>query len=68
MNAPRQSLDLILQTLPALQNPTVSPLADKEWLAVEAVLPEKSVRDLLPNLKRAGATGIVEYPLNKVIY
>jgi ATP phosphoribosyltransferase len=68
MNAPRQSLDLILQTLPALHNPTVSPLADKEWLAVEAVLPEKSVRDLLPNLKRAGATGIVEYPLNKVIY
>jgi ATP phosphoribosyltransferase len=68
MNVPRSSMDVVLKTLPALQNPTVSPLADEAWLAVEVILPEKSVRDLIPGLKRAGATGIVEYPLNKVIY
>lgn len=68
MNIPRSSLDSVLETLPALQNPTVSPLADEGWLAVEVILPDKSVRDLIPCLKRAGATGIVEYPLNKVIY
>jgi ATP phosphoribosyltransferase len=68
MNVPRASMDVVLKTLPALQNPTVSPLADESWLAVEVILPEKSVRDLIPDLKRAGATGIVEYPLNKVIY
>jgi ATP phosphoribosyltransferase len=68
MNAPRSGLQEILSILPALQNPTISPLADEGWLAVEVILPEKSVRTLIPGLKRSGATGIVEYPLNKVIY
>ncbi len=52
----------------ALQNPTVSQLADERFIAVEVVLSEKDVRDLIPKLKRAGATGLVEYPLNKVIF
>jgi ATP phosphoribosyltransferase len=46
----------------------VSQLADADWLAAEVILSEKEVRDLIPRLKRAGATGLVEYPLNKVIY
>ena len=54
--------------LPALQNPTVSQLADDRFVAVETVLSEREVRDLIPKLKRAGATGLVEYPLNKVIF
>jgi ATP phosphoribosyltransferase len=68
MNLPTAHQDEILGLLPALQNPTLSPLADPAWIAAEVVLPEKSVRDLIPALKRAGATGLVEYPLNKVIY
>jgi ATP phosphoribosyltransferase len=54
--------------LPALKNPTLSPLSDDGWVAVETVIEEKVVRDLIPKLRRAGAEGIVEYPLNKVIY
>lgn len=68
MNVPVKSKDVLLGLLPALQNPTLSPLADPEWVAAEVILSEKEVRDLIPSLKRAGATGIVEYPLNKVIY
>lgn len=68
MNVPMASKDVVLGLLPALQNPTLSPLADPEWVAAEVILSEKEVRDLIPALKRAGATGIVEYPLNKVIY
>ncbi|MBI5707299.1 MAG: ATP phosphoribosyltransferase [Armatimonadetes bacterium] len=68
MNVPMASKDVVLGLLPALQNPTLSPLADSEWVAAEVILSEKEVRDLIPALKRAGATGIVEYPLNKVIY
>lgn len=68
MNAPRAGLNEILSLLPALQNPTISQLADPEWVAVEVILGERESRDLLPRLKRAGATGLVEYPLNKVIY
>jgi ATP phosphoribosyltransferase len=67
MNAPRARLDQILAVLPAMKRPTISGLADEEWVAVETILPEKTVRDLIPQLKRAGAEGIVEYPLNKVI-
>ncbi len=67
MNAPKASLDEILSLLPALTSPTVSPLHDPEWVAVESILPEKTVRELIPALKRAGAAGIVEYPLNKVV-
>jgi ATP phosphoribosyltransferase len=68
MNLPTGRKDAILGILPALQNPTVSPLADPDWIAAEVILNERQVRDLIPALKRAGATGLVEYPLNKVIY
>ncbi|HRK21764.1 MAG TPA: ATP phosphoribosyltransferase, partial [Fimbriimonadaceae bacterium] len=68
MNLPIAQKDEILSLLPALQNPTISPLADPAWVAAEVILPEKEVRNLIPALKRAGAAGLVEYPLNKVIY
>lgn len=68
MNVPRAKMDEIRAVLPALQNPTISPLADENWVALEVILGEKDSRDLIPALHRAGATGIVEYPLNKVIY
>jgi ATP phosphoribosyltransferase len=68
MNLPRAQQDEILGLLPSLQNPTLSQLANSDWLAAEVILGEKEVRDLIPKLKRAGATGLVEYPLNKVIY
>lgn len=68
MNVPKEALDQVVQVLPALKKPTISHLAEEGWVAVEVVLEEKMVRDLVPALKRAGATGIVEYPLNKVIY
>jgi ATP phosphoribosyltransferase len=67
LNAPRQRLDAVLQVLPALNSPTVSSLHDPEWVAVNTILEEGVVRDVLPRLKAAGATGIVEYPLNKVV-
>jgi ATP phosphoribosyltransferase len=67
LNAPRESLDAIVKLLPAEKSPTVSPLADGKWVAVEVIVEEKSERDLIPKLKRAGATGIISYPLNKVI-
>jgi len=68
MNLPKAHQAQILGLLPSLKNPTLSPLADPEWLAAEVILSEREVRDLIPALKRAGATGLVEYPLNKVIY
>jgi ATP phosphoribosyltransferase len=67
MNAPRATLAEILGLLPAMKRPTISPLADEGWVALETILPESTVRDLIPKLKRAGAEGLVEYPLNKVI-
>jgi ATP phosphoribosyltransferase len=67
LNAPKDKLDEILAVLPALTSPTVSPLHNSDWVAVESILPERTVREILPNLKRAGAAGIVEYPLNKVV-
>jgi len=67
MNVKRSNLDKVTAILPALQKPTVSPLSDPEWVAVNTVVDEAVVRDLLPQLKRAGASGIVEYPLNKII-
>ena len=68
MNAPREKLPRILELLPSLKRPTVSPLWDtSDWIALEIVADEKAVRDLIPRLKEAGATGIIEYPLNKVI-
>ena len=68
MNAPTQNLDKIAAILPALHAPTVMPLSDKNWHAVESVLDEKVVRDIVPQLRQAGAQGIIELPLNKVIF
>ena len=68
MNVPLNGLKKILSLLPALQTPTIAPLSNKEWVDVDTIIEEKTVRDLIPRLKRAGAEGIVEYPLNKVIY
>ena len=68
MNLPAARKDAILAILPSVGSPTLSPLADPAWLAAETILSELQVRELIPALKRAGATGLVEYPLNKVIY
>lgn len=68
MNVKADNLKKILSLLPALQTPTVAPLSNKKWVDVDTILEESVVRDLIPKLKRAGAEGIVEYPLNKVIY
>jgi ATP phosphoribosyltransferase len=54
--------------LPALRNPTVSPLAQKGWVAIETIIDETVVREIIPELKQLGAEGIIEYPLNKVVY
>lgn len=67
LNAPKGALDGILKLLPALHTPTVSTLSDEGWFAVETVLDEVAARELIPELKRAGAQGIIEYGLNKVI-
>ncbi|MGA1865226.1 MAG: ATP phosphoribosyltransferase [bacterium] len=67
MNVKKADLDHIVSILPALHTPTISHLTDPDWLDVEVIMDEKTVRDLIPTLKRAGATGIVEYPLSKVI-
>jgi len=67
MNAPADKLDEIVKLLPAMKNPTISALSDKSWVAVNTILTELQVRDLIPKLKAAGATGIVEYPLNKIV-
>lgn len=68
MNVARANLDAVTSLLPALKNPTISPLSNPDWVALEIIVTENAVRDLLPALKRAGAEGLVEYPLNKVIY
>jgi ATP phosphoribosyltransferase len=68
MNLPRAQQDAILALLPSLNTPTISQLSDPAWIAAEVILSEREVRDLVPALKKAGATGLVEYPLNKVIY
>ena len=67
MNARRGDLDAILALLPALQKPTVSGLSDDEWIAVHSIIEESVVRTLIPQLKAAGARGIVEYAINKII-
>jgi len=67
MNVPRESLKQVLTLLPAMQQPTVSELADREWVDVMTVVEESVVRRIIPRLKAAGARGIVEFPLNKVI-
>jgi len=67
MNLPKDKLDNILAILPAMKHPTVSQLINSDWVALEAVLDEKQVRDLIPALLAGGAQDIIEYPLNKVI-
>lgn len=67
MNVSEANLEAVLEVLPALRRPTLSPLSDKGWYAVETIIDERVARDLIPKLRRAGAEGIVEYPLNKVI-
>ena len=68
MNLPEARLADLLKTLPALRNPTVSQLANREWVAVETIIDEKTVREIIPMLKSLGAEGIIEYPLNKLVY
>ncbi len=68
MNLAEKSLKNLLEALPALRNPTVSPLAQPGWVAIETVIEEKVVREIVPKLKTLGAEGIIEYPLNKVVY
>ena len=67
LNARREDLDAVLALLPALQRPTISPLSDNEWVAINTIIEERTVRDLIPRLKAARAQGIVEYPLNKIV-
>ena len=57
----------VLALLPALQRPTISSLSDDDWVAVNTIIEEKTVRDLIPKVKAAGGQGIVEYPLNKIV-
>ncbi len=67
LNVRREDLPAILALLPALQRPTVSPLSDADWVAVNTIIEEHTARELIPRLKAAGAQGIVEYPLNKIV-
>jgi ATP phosphoribosyltransferase len=67
LNVRRADLAKILALLPALQRPTISSLSDDEWVAVNTIIEEKTVRDLIPKVKAAGGQGIVEYPLNKIV-
>lgn len=68
MNVQQAKLKKVLSILPALKNPTISHLSKKDWLAVETVIDENTVRTLIPRLKEAGAEGIIEYSLNKLVY
>jgi len=68
MNIQSKSLSSVLALLPALKKPTINSLTESGWMAIEVIVDEKTVRDLIPKLKKAGAEGIIEYPLNKVIF
>ncbi|MEZ5353413.1 MAG: ATP phosphoribosyltransferase [Bryobacteraceae bacterium] len=67
LNVEKANLDRVLSVLPALKRPTISHLSDDDWLAVNTILEEATVRTIIPRLKEAGAQGIVEYPLNKIV-
>lgn len=67
LNLPKTRLDEVISTLPAMRNPTVNQLSDPDWVAIDTVIDEVVVREIIPNLKEMGAEGIVEYPLNKVV-
>lgn len=68
MNLPRSALPKVIDALPALRNPTISPLSSPDWVALETIIDESVVREIIPQLKVLGAEGIVEYPLNKIVY
>ena len=68
MNVSKKNLDKILNILPAMRKPTISSLSDRGWFDVDTIIDEEVVKEILPRLKKAGAQGIIEYPLNKVIY
>jgi ATP phosphoribosyltransferase len=68
LNVRRDDLDGVLKALPALRNPTVAQLSDPAWVAINTIVEERTVRQLIPALKAARAEGIVEYPLNKIVY
>ncbi|MCU0316590.1 MAG: ATP phosphoribosyltransferase [Fimbriimonadaceae bacterium] len=68
MNLPKSIRSDVMAILPALKNPTISPLADEDWMAMEIIVGEREARLLIPQLKKAGVSGLVEYPLNKVVY
>jgi ATP phosphoribosyltransferase len=68
MNLPEAKLGALLKALPALRNPTIAHLATPEWVAVETIIDESVVREIIPQLKALGAEGIIEYPLNKLVY
>jgi ATP phosphoribosyltransferase len=67
LNVRRLDLEKVLALLPALQRPTISSLSDPDWVAVNTIIEERTVRDLIPKVKAAGGQGIVEYPLNKIV-
>ncbi|MGJ8640155.1 MAG: ATP phosphoribosyltransferase [Opitutaceae bacterium] len=68
LNIEKSKLDSILADLPSLRNPTINRLTDENWVAIDTILDEKTVREIIPELKARGAEGIIEYPLNKVVY
>lgn len=68
LNALKSSIDAIIKMVPSLRNPTISPLSSPDWVALETIIDESVVREIIPQLKSLGAEGIVEYPLNKVVY
>jgi ATP phosphoribosyltransferase len=68
MNLPKAALGAVVNALPALRNPTISQLSHADWIALETIIDESVVREIIPQLKSLGAEGIVEYPLNKVVY
>jgi ATP phosphoribosyltransferase len=68
MNVPKELLDEVSSHLPSLHTPTISSQTDPDWVALEVIVDRDIVRELIPNLKRSGAEGIIEYPLNKVVY
>jgi len=68
MNVRKEDLDRVIRILPALRNPTVSHLYDSDWLDISSVIEESVVREIIPDLKEAGAEGIVELPINKIVY
>lgn len=68
MNVSKKNLEKVLKILPAMKNPTISSLSQEGWFDIDTIIDEEVVKEILPRLKKAGAEGIIEYPLNKVIY